>query len=62
MCIPLNRTSAQARREGESREEIPGPQLSWGPELNAVLTHGEPLGFKLQATVHKNTFLFISLL
>jgi len=29
---------------------------------SAVITHGGPLGFELQTTVHKNKFLFISML
>ena len=42
-------------RGGERQEKIPGPPALMGAS-------GGPLGFELQTKVHKNKFLFISVL
>jgi len=43
----------------EQKESIEAIECPIG---SAILTHGEPLGFELQTTVHKSKFLFISVL
>src|SRR6218665_1118854 len=54
---------SQARREGERRKIFPGPKLSWGPRAQCRINPWRtPIGFELQTKVHKNKFLFISVL
>src|SRR6218665_3046025 len=49
-------------RGGEAGKNSRAPSSHGGLELSAVLTHDRPLGFKLHTKVHKNKFLFISVL
>src|SRR6218665_3747866 len=49
-------------RGGEAGQNSRAPSSHGGLELSAVLTHGRPLCFALQTKVHKNKFLFISVL
>src|SRR6218665_2079134 len=55
-------TVRPVERGGEAGKNSRAPSSHGGLELSAVLTHGGPLGFELPTKVHKNKFLFISVL